>query len=741
MPARLGVNASRVRCLLSRSAGQGVNAARAQPGHRRHGLEGLGGAGTQQGSQDPSEVMGPKSAPRAQGQKRALWAASLTSWREQTSGLRWAGSGLPSALRETQTSPASMLCLVIFAAHALGLAAAQKAVLTLNPPWSTVFRGESVTLSCNGSRPPGSTPTSWCLEGYSWISTETNLQIKAAQMEDAGKYQCKTSDSTWSDHIELTVSSGWLILQAPHYAVFEGDRLLLRCRVRRGGEVYGMRYYRDGTEITPKPVQSSYTIDQAKTTDSGTYRCEGEILSGSLYFIRYSNEVLVLVQELFSTPELKVAGSAEAREESPLTLRCVTQPKPWTSDLQLQYSFCKSSMIVRGPESSPVHHIPAASLADSGPYFCVVQTVTSSVRKQSPEQGIKVKRVPVSGVTLGVQPRNGQVVAGERLVLNCSVAAGTGPLTFSWHWEGSGLALRTETLHSRRMDYEIPAATESDAGEYYCAASNGHNRVLSPRVTVTVWVPVTGANIIRDKPELVLTVGESLNLSCSVQAGTDAAFRWLHNAQELDVASGLGLLSPVGHVLYVESVQLGHAGNYQCIASNQFSLERVFQASSEILAVTVREDASTWVAVGVTVTLLCLVGATVAAVVCVRRHQKAEEICFTAWWRSTPGPVQQEPPAHGLLPPATLGSSELELEYANVCPQEQTSSDVVYSVVSIQKGSGAKPTGTSQMDNGHLVTYAALCSPKPSWDSATKVRASEVGDQSKSDIYETITHL
>ncbi|XP_025050514.1 NACHT, LRR and PYD domains-containing protein 12-like [Alligator sinensis] len=37
------------------------------------------------------------------------------------------------------------------------------------------------------------------------------------------------------------------------------------------------------------------------------------------------------------------------------------------------------------------------------------------------------------------------------------------------------------------MDYEIPAATESDAGEYHCAASNGNDPVLSPWVTVIVW--------------------------------------------------------------------------------------------------------------------------------------------------------------------------------------------------------------------------------------------------------------
>ncbi|KYO27167.1 Fc receptor-like protein 3 isoform C [Alligator mississippiensis] len=544
----------------------------------------------------------------------------------------------------------------------------------------------------------------------------------------------------------------WLILQAPHYAVFEGDRLVLGCCGWKGGKVGEMRYYRDGRDITPGHVQSSYTIDRAK------------------------------------------------------------------------YSFYKSTTTVREPASSPEYQIPEAGLADSGLYFCVVQAVTSSVQKRSPKLDIEVKRVPVSGVTLGVQPRNGQVVAGEGLVLNCSVAAGTGPLAFSWHREGSGLALRTETLRLRRTDYKIPAAMESDAGEYYCAASNSNDPVLSPRVTITVWVPVSppvltlsadgfwaaigdaveiqceshrgsapvvyrfhhegallgtrtvsahgpgsitinltsesdsgaysceadnvpvaGANITTDKLDPVLMVGESLNLSCWVQVGTDPVFRWVHDTQELDVASELGLLSPVGNVLYVESVQLGHAGNYQCIASNQLSPQRVFLAPSEILAITVRADMSAQMAASASVTgmivaLLCLVGAILAAVLYIRYRQKTEETFFTAQWRRSVSPAQQELPAQRLPPPAAVGSLELEPEYDNVCPQKQESGDVLYSVISIKKGNRAKPTGTAERDNGHLVTYAVLPSPMIPRDSATRARASEARDEPMSDVYENVPH-
>lgn len=88
--------------------------------------------------------------------------------------------------------------------------------------------------------------------------------------------------------------------------------------------------------------------------------------------------------------------------------------------------------------------------------------------------------VPISGVSLDVQPHEGQVMEGQRLVLSCSVAAGTGSISFSWHREGSAEVL------GRGTRYEIPSAQRDDDGHYYCVASNGGVPAQSPRLRVTV---------------------------------------------------------------------------------------------------------------------------------------------------------------------------------------------------------------------------------------------------------------
>ncbi|NXA64902.1 FCRL2 protein, partial [Mohoua ochrocephala] len=87
---------------------------------------------------------------------------------------------------------------------------------------------------------------------------------------------------------------------------------------------------------------------------------------------------------------------------------------------------------------------------------------------------------PLSGVSLSAQPPGGQVALGERLVLNCVVAAGTGPLSFSWHRGGSALPLGTgPCLELRHIGY-------NDSGIYQCWASNGDSVAQSPPLNVTV---------------------------------------------------------------------------------------------------------------------------------------------------------------------------------------------------------------------------------------------------------------
>ncbi|NWV30923.1 FCRL2 protein, partial [Grantiella picta] len=87
---------------------------------------------------------------------------------------------------------------------------------------------------------------------------------------------------------------------------------------------------------------------------------------------------------------------------------------------------------------------------------------------------------PISGVSLSAQPPSGQVALGDSLVMNCTVAAGTGPVSFSWHREGLATPLGTDP------HLELSMAGDNDSGHYQCRASDGDSVAVSPTLNVTV---------------------------------------------------------------------------------------------------------------------------------------------------------------------------------------------------------------------------------------------------------------
>lgn len=75
---------------------------------------------------------------------------------------------------------------------------------------------------------------------------------------------------------------------------------------------------------------------------------------------------------------------------------------------------------------------------------------------------------------------------GEKLVLVCLAAGGTGDVTFHWYKGTLGLSLETKTQRSLAATFEIPTVRERDADQYYCAADNGHGPSISELLSVTV---------------------------------------------------------------------------------------------------------------------------------------------------------------------------------------------------------------------------------------------------------------
>ncbi|XP_072613492.1 Fc receptor-like B isoform X1 [Vulpes vulpes] len=257
----------------------------------------------------------------------------------------------------------------------------EKPILSLHPPWTTIFKGERVTLRCDGYHPlllelrPIS--TLWYL-GHLLLPSHK----KSIEVQTPGVYRCQTRGAPVSDPIHLSVSNDWLILQVPYAAVFEGEPLVLRCRGWYDKPVYKLHYYHEGRAVRYFHASANYTVPQARAGDSGRYQCSGTMRIPVESAPMFSAKVAVTVQELFPAPVLTVTGRAEAR--GGVAVRCETRLHPHRRDTPLQFAFYKYSRPVRRFDWGAEYTVPEPEVDELESYWCEAATATRSVRKRSP---------------------------------------------------------------------------------------------------------------------------------------------------------------------------------------------------------------------------------------------------------------------------------------------------------------------------------------------------------------------
>ncbi|XP_047696354.1 Fc receptor-like B isoform X1 [Prionailurus viverrinus] len=280
--------------------------------------------------------------------------------------------------RSVMWSLTALLLLVPSGGQAATL---EKPVLSLHPPWTTIFKGERVTLRCDGYHPP-------LLElrpiSTLWYSGHLLLPShkKSIEVQTPGVYRCQTRGAPVSDPIHLSVSNDWLILQVPYAAVFEGEPLVVRCRGWYDKVVYKLHYYHDGKAVRYFHSSANYTVPQARASDSGRYQCSGTMRIPVESAPMFSAKVAVTVQELFPAPVLRVAGRAEAR--GGVAVRCDTRLHPQKRDTPLQFAFYKYSRPVRRFDWGAEYTVPEPEVEELESYWCEAATATRSVRKRSP---------------------------------------------------------------------------------------------------------------------------------------------------------------------------------------------------------------------------------------------------------------------------------------------------------------------------------------------------------------------
>nr|XP_055218707.1 Fc receptor-like protein 3 isoform X11 [Gorilla gorilla gorilla]XP_055218710.1 Fc receptor-like protein 3 isoform X11 [Gorilla gorilla gorilla]XP_055218715.1 Fc receptor-like protein 3 isoform X11 [Gorilla gorilla gorilla] len=605
-----------------------------------------------------------------------------------------------------------------------------KAVLLLDPPWSTAFKGEKVALICSSiSHSPAQGDTDWYRD-------EKLLKIKhdKIQITKPGNYQCKTQGSSLSDAVHVEFSPDWLILQALH-PVFEGDNVILRCQGKDNKNTHQKVYYKDG-----KQLPNSYNLDKitvnSVSRDNSKYHCTAYRKFYIIDIEVTSKPLNIQVQELFLHPVL-TASSSTPIEGSPMTLTCETQLSPQRPDVQLQFSLFRDSQTLGlGWSRSPRLQIPAMWTEDSGSYWCEVETVTHSIKKRSLRSQIRVQRVPVSNVNLEIRPTGGQLIEGENMVLICSVAQGSGTVTFSWHKEGRVRSLGRKTQRSLLAELHVLTVKESDAGRYYCAADNVHSPILSTWIRVTVRIPVSHPVLTFRAPRAHTVVGDLLELHCeSLRGSPPILYRFYHE----DVTLGNSSAPSGGGASFNLSLTAEHSGNYSCDADNGLGAQHSHGVSLRVTGTSRNRTGLTAAGITGLVLSILVLAAAAALLHYARARRKPGGLSATGTSSHSPGECQEpsssrpsridpQEPTHS----KPLAPMELEPMYSNVSPGD---SNPIYSRIwSIQhkKENSANCPMMHQEHEELTVLYSELKNTHPddsAGEASSRGRAHEEDDE------------
>ncbi|XP_036047223.1 Fc receptor-like protein 5 [Onychomys torridus] len=472
---------------------------------------------------------------------------------------------------------------------------ATESVISLNPPWTDFFRGESVNLTCYRYGFKSPQKAKWYRNGKAVGETK----VHTVKVSVSGKYQCQADDLHLSIPVHLNFHKEQLVLRAPP-AVFEGEPLVLMCHAKEDIAQKTLTFYKNGFPLKPSGQHSELHIHHANQRDNGVYHCSVKKI---WYTTSNSIRVQVQVQELFPRPVLR-ARPSQPIDGSPVTLTCQTRLPAQKSNVQLQFCFFRNfetQALGSGCSNSSELHIPAIWTEDSMSYWCMAGTMNAQTRKQSLTIEIPVQRASADFQIHSV-PASTSVFEGQLLLLSCSVKGVPGPIKFSWY-KRDKLNKETKTPKSSEAELKISTVNSSDAGNYYCEANNSRRSFVSKAVPVTVKVPVSQPVLTLSTGKTRALEGDLMTLHCKSQRGSPhIRYEFYYEDVFLEINSMLS----GGGASFNFSMTTERSGNYYCTADNGLGAQRSEAVWISVIDTT--KNRSVAVAAGISGGLLLVAG-------------------------------------------------------------------------------------------------------------------------------------
>ncbi|XP_049752935.1 hemicentin-2 isoform X2 [Elephas maximus indicus] len=199
--------------------------------------------------------------------------------------------------------------------------------------------------------------------------------------------------------------------------------------------------------------------------------------------------------------------------------------------------------------------------SDAGIYTCKASNAVGATEKAT---RLEVYVPPtIKGADGG--PHVVKAVAGRPLALEC-VARGHPHPTLSWYHEGLPVAESNATWLEAGGALRLESLGEASGGLYSCmAGSPAGEAVLQYLVEVQVPPQIL---VTEGLGQVTTIVGQPLELPCQASGSPVPSIQWLQNGRPIEELAGVQVSSQ-GATLYIDHVELGHAGLFACQATNE----------------------------------------------------------------------------------------------------------------------------------------------------------------------------
>uniref|UniRef100_UPI00398EE55D hemicentin-1-like n=1 Tax=Pristiophorus japonicus TaxID=55135 RepID=UPI00398EE55D len=441
----------------------------------------------------------------------------------------------------------------------------------------SVTLNNSVTLECQSQAFPPPT-LSWTKDGRplprpAGLGLSANgslIEIKSAQVRDAGRYTCEASNDAGRTEKSYNLNV-WVpptfhgLKDQTSVRVIEGNSVSLFCECS-GNPSPTLEWQKNGITLSAEndgriivlSGRQMLQISGTQLSDTGNYTCVGTNLAGT-------NKKDYSV-EIYVTPKIKNGGGRPTEisltRGAGVTLECDAQgvPRPtltWMKDGRP----VASRRGIQVEDEGRTLKVQRAQEHHTGRYICLAVNAAG----QSDRKFDLSVHVPPAIVGETGAPENISTLLSNSVTLICETS-GVPPPTYNWFRTGLPIVPSSKVqVLSGGQTLKLTRVLVGDAGRYSCVASNTvgearkdfHLDVLSPP-SIFSESQVEKVQIKQD---------QNINLTCLTMGNPKPQITWLKDGQELHGSTDYRVSSD-GSTLEILDASLAHTGQYTCVATN-----------------------------------------------------------------------------------------------------------------------------------------------------------------------------